>query len=332
MFESLNTTEITRLALVIGAFVALTYRNKYGVIPGGVIVPGLIIILFLISPIWCLTILALSFLVYFIYDYFLKKADYKRRTPMYILSALSLTIVYLLAPLYIQLGWLEPYLDSLSGGLMPAIIAFTWTKQKMSKVIKGILVTTAFTAIILTIIYIIGFYFLKLDFDTIRPVYAGKEYIAFQYPLIQFYIVLAIGYLIYRHKNIRSGGYLVAPAAALLMIHPLSAVLFIIGCFLIYYLTQLICKLSLTIGLNRYGLALFLSAMYTWSIEMLFLHLDTTILPFQGSNILAIIVMMSYVNDAILYQKNGGLRYMALLLILAIISLQMMDFFSKVFI
>lgn len=44
MFEALNTPEISRLALVIGTFAAVTYKNISGVNPGGVIVPGLIII------------------------------------------------------------------------------------------------------------------------------------------------------------------------------------------------------------------------------------------------------------------------------------------------
>ncbi|MBD2014354.1 hypothetical protein H6F96_10260 [Microcoleus sp. FACHB-53] len=68
MFELPNTPEIHRLALNIGAFVAIAYKDRYGVIPGGVIVPGFIIVLFLLSPIWCITSLALSFAVYFIYS------------------------------------------------------------------------------------------------------------------------------------------------------------------------------------------------------------------------------------------------------------------------
>ena len=55
MFETFNTPEIGRLALVIGAFSSVTYKNISGVNPGGVIVPGFIIILFLISPIWCIS-------------------------------------------------------------------------------------------------------------------------------------------------------------------------------------------------------------------------------------------------------------------------------------
>jgi hypothetical protein len=320
MFEALNTPEISRLALVIGTFAAVTYKNISGVNPGGVIVPGLIIILFLISPIWCISILALAFLVYFIYERFLEKTSYKRRTPMYILSTISLAIANLVALVYVQLGWLVPSLDNLSGTLLPAVIAFTFTKQKMRKVVKGIAVTTLATAFSLAIVYLIGSYLLNINFDTLRPLYAGKETLEFKFPLIQFYIALAVGYLFYRYKGVRSGGYMVAPVAAALLVYPLSAVIFLLGCFVVYLVTQSICEVTLTIGLNRYALALFLSTMFVWSTEIIFLNLDATILPFKGSNLFVIVAMMSYVNDGILYAKKQIFIYMLATVAVAIVT------------
>lgn len=320
MFESINTPEITRLALVVGAFAAVTYKNIYGVNPGGVIVPGFIIILFLISPIWCFSTLLLSFFVYFIYKRFLDRTGYKRRTPMYIMSTLSLAIANLVALVYIQLGWLVPSLDSLSGTLLPGVIAFTFTRQKLGKVVKGIALTTLASILILLIIYVVGFYLFHIDFDTLRPLYTGKETIEIKFPLINFYVALAVGYLIYRHKDVRSGGYMIAPVAAVLLIHPFTAAIFLIGCFIVYFLTQLICNLTLIIGLKRYALALFLSTIFVWAVEILFLKLDSTLLPFKGSNIFVIIAMMSYVNDAILYANKNIVFYMVLAVLPAIVT------------
>jgi len=124
--ESINTQEIQRLALVLGAIVAVKYKNMYGVTPGGVIVPGVLIVLFLISPIWCFSVIGLSFFIYWLYQRFLTKANYKRRTPMYVLAALSLGIAHPLSVAYSELGLMTPTLDSFSGALIPAIIAFTW--------------------------------------------------------------------------------------------------------------------------------------------------------------------------------------------------------------
>ena len=319
MFESVNTPEVARLALVIGAFVGLNYRMRHGVIPGGVIVPGFAVILFLISPIWCLTIFALSFPLYWFYIWLLKKPDYKTRTPMYILAVISLTISYLIASIYIQKGWLNSSFDSLSGGLIPAIIAFTWTKQKMKLVVQGLSITILQTSLILTVVYLVGFYVFNLDFNYIRPYYIGKAKLEFEYTLMQFILLLIVGYWLYRYHNIRPGGYLIAPAAANLLTSPLSAILVIFGFILTYYLTTYICQYSLTVGLNRYGLALFISTIYVWGIELLFLRLDSTLVPFLGSNIFIIIVIMSYVNDTILYKDNNVIKYILFMLFFAVI-------------
>ena len=239
---------------------------------------------------------------------------------MYILSTLSLAIANLVALVYIQLGLLVPSLDNLSGTLLPAVIAYTFTKQKMGKVVKGIALATLATAFYLAIVYSIGSYLFQINFDTLRPLYAGKETLELKFPLLQFYIALGVGYLFYRYKDVRSGGYMVAPVAAVLLIDPLSAPIFVLGCFVVYLATQFICEVTLTIGLKRYALALFLSTMFVWSVEIIFLKLDSTILPFKGSNIFVIITMMSYVNDGILYAKKKVFIYMFLTIMAAIVS------------
>lgn len=321
MFELPNTPEIHRLALNIGAFVAIAYRDRYGVIPGGVIVPGFIIVLFLISPIWCITSLALSFAVYFIYKRFLAKTSYKRRTPMYILAFLSLAIANFVGLIYIKLGWLYPSLDSLSGTLLPAVIAFTLTKQKMNKVARAMAITTVATLGILIAIYLIGSFLLNLDFDVLRGYYSSKEILRINYHLFQFYTALAVSYLFYRFKDVRSGGYMVAPIAAALLIKPVSGIIFLVGCITVYLVVQTICQFTLLIGLKRYVVALFFSTLFVWTTELLFIHFGFNILPFQGGNLFVIIAMMSYVNDSILYASKNVINYMVLTVLAALMAL-----------
>jgi len=318
MLESLNTPEIHRIALIVGAIVATHYKNIYNVIPGGAIVPGVLVILFLNSPIWCLTVIILSFGVYYTYDRWLRKASYKRRTPMYILAVLSLGIAHPLSIAYIQLGLIPATLTSLSGALVPAIVAFSYTRQNIDKVSWGILITTAITAVIMAGIYVIGAGLLGLEFDTLAEAARGEKRLSINYPFIQFYIMLAVGYLIYRRAGIRAGGYVVAPAAAALLVQPVSALTFLSGCLFVYLATKAIVAESLVVGLNRYALALYLTTAFVWGIEIVFLQLDPTILPFQGSSILAIIAMFSYVNDSILYEDKSVHAYMGGSLAIAI--------------
>jgi hypothetical protein len=225
---------------------------------------------------------------------------------------LSLAIANLVALAYIHMGWLTASLDTLSGTLIPAVIAFTFTKQKMFCVVKGIAITTLLTALFLSIIYILGSEAFNIDFDNIKSFYAGKETLKLKYPLIQFYIALVVGYFIYRYADVRSGGYLVAPVAAALLVQPLSALIFLLGCYCVYFLTNLVGNFTLIVGLKRYALALFLSTIFVWTTELLFIYIDSTELPFQGSNIFSIITMLSYVNDSILYEKKQIFLYITL--------------------
>jgi hypothetical protein len=325
MFELPNTPEIHRLALNIGAFVAIAYKDRYGVIPGGVIVPGFIIVLFLLSPIWCITSLVLSFAVYFIYKRFLAQTSYKRRTPMYILAFVSLAIANLVGLIYIKLGWLYPSLDSLSGTLLPAVIAFTLTKQKMGKVVRAMTITTVATVGILAAIYLIGSSVLSIDFDVLRGYYSSQEILRVHYHLFQFYSALAVSYLFYRFKDVRSGGYMVAPIAAALLVKPISAIIFLVGCIIVYLVVQTICQFTLLIGLKRYVVALFFSTLFVWTTELLFINFGFNILPFQGGNLFVIIAMMSYVNDSILYANKKVIKYMILTVLAALLALFVAD-------
>ncbi|NEQ71812.1 MAG: hypothetical protein F6K23_01160 [Okeania sp. SIO2C9] len=320
MFEPLNTSEITRLALLIGAYSALHYKNTEGVIPGGIIVPGLIVVTLILSPIWGITLVALTFVLYALYQRYFRYLikSFKPRTPMYILAMMSLFLVYPIAILYDNLGWMRFAEDGLTGSLVPAIIALSWTKQDRLKVLQGIGVTTLFTGGIVATIYWLGWSWLDLDFNIVHPAYADKLNIEFNYPLLQFGVILLLGYFLYQKSSVRSGGYIVLSAVAALLMHPLSAVTFLGGCVLVGSFSSLICRYSLTIGLNRYGLVLFMSVVYVWGVELLLLAFNPTLVPFRGLNLLVVIAMITLVNDSLLYRKKGGLKSMTILGLVAI--------------
>ncbi|MDJ0682827.1 MAG: poly-gamma-glutamate biosynthesis protein PgsC/CapC [Xenococcaceae cyanobacterium MO_167.B52] len=332
MLTSLNTPEIYRLAMIIGAFVAICYRERYGIIPGGVMIPGLLIILFLVSPLWCLTILVLFFPVYSIYRRFLEQTGYKRRTPMYILAALSLAIANSVQFFYIYIGWLLPSVTNLYGTLIPGIITFNAIKQTRHKIFKGVIITTVITGLILCLIYLIFSVFLQLDFNHLRPQYYGLETLYLKLPLLQFYMAILVGYLIYRFRDIRSGGYLVSPVVGSMLSQPLSGVMFLLGCFVVYFATKLICNLTLIVGIKRYVLVLFLTTAFIWGVELLVYQLDPTLLPFQGSYFFVILAMLSYVNDAILYAHKNILPYLILTVVISEIIKIAINLGSAIFI
>jgi len=313
----LNTPEINRIILIIGAFTAVNYKDRRGVIPGGVIVPGFIVILMILSPLWCLAVLASAYAIYAIYNKYLKRVDHRRRTPMYILAGLSLVLTYPVALLYMQIGILPTTLDSLSGTMIPAVIALSFSRQGVSGVCKGMAITTAITALITALVLAFGHWVIGGDFNYLNSYYQTGESIHFNVRVLQFLVCLLIGYLIYRHTEMRAGGYMVAPIAAGLLLQPLSGIVFITGCLLTYLAIKLVSCYSLIVGLRRYATGLLYSIIYVWGVELLFIKLGIKELPFQGNHLFVVIAIMSYANDCTLH----GARKVAPWMLVSILAM-----------
>ena len=306
----INTPEIHRIILIIGVFAAIWYQEHWGIIPGGVIVPGFLVILTILSPLWCLAVISSAYIIYAIYLKYLKRIHCQRRTPMYILAFLSLILTYPVALIYMQIGILPTSLDSLSGTMIPAVIAFTFSRQGVPRVSKGMAITTAITALITALTLALGRWVIAGDFDYISNYYRQEESIHFHARMIQFLLCLLIGYLIYHRTEMRPGGYMVAPIAAGLLLQPLSAMVFAAGCLFTYLSIRLLSCYSLIVGLRRYAVGLLYSVVYVWGVELLFIKLGTRELPFQGNHLFVIIAIMSYANDSILHGPRKVIPWM----------------------
>ena len=326
MLTDLNTSNTYHLALLIGVFVAIRHHHTYGVTPGGLIVPGSLVILFIVSPVWCLTVLGLSVLVYGIYQHWFRRTDYKRRTPMYILACLSLGLSSTVALCYAHFGWIEFSLDLQVGNILPGIIAFNFSKQDISKVSRAIALCTGVTFAgvsgLSAIFNLLGI------LSEIEHVSASNSTLQLNYPLIHFVLALGAGYLIYRYQDIRSGGYMIAPIVALTLLDPFTAIHFLIGCVIVYHGALLFCEWTLTVGLRRYVVVLSLSTLYIWGSELGLSILDPSLAIVQGSSYLLNIAMLSCVNDAILYRHKPVLRYMALMAGISIGGIVAVDMLS----
>ncbi len=331
MLALLNTSSIHHFALLVGVFIAIQYRSTYGVIPGGLIVPGSLVVLLTISPLWFVTVLGLSVLVYWIYQQWLRRTDYKRRTPMYILACLSLTISTLVALGYNYFGWLDFSLDTQIGTILPGVIAFNLGKQNVGRVSRAVVLCTGLTLAgvlgILGLLHILGLSLgnSSLVHTAINPGInlEANPAMQLQYPLIHYFLSLGLGYLIYRHQDIRSGGYMVTPIIALTMFDSLMGLHFLIGCVLVYQIAQWFCERTLTVGLKRYVVVLCLSTLYLWGSE-LWLHATVPAMAQHigyGSSYLLNIAMLSCVNDAILYRTKPVLRCMALLIATSMVGI-----------
>lgn len=306
----LNSPEVQRFSLAIGALIALTWKDRRGVVPGGIVVPGFLVNQALLSTSWCIAILLISLMIHSIYRRWIQQVDHQRRWPMYILGILSLVVSTPIALLHIQLGLLPSSIDSVTGTLLPGVIAFNMHRQGLGRVLSGLAIVTTITGLLLAALLLVGTAALQLDFDQLNHYYLHAPRLQIRAHLLQFLAALLVGSAIYRRTGMRPGGYMVAPVAAALLLSPLSAVMFIAGCLIVEQSVRWLMHASLIIGLQRYGAALLFSIGYVWGIELAWIQLGMLALPFQGNHILVIIAILSYANDAILEGRSRVLPWM----------------------
>ena len=317
----LNTPEIERFTMAIGALTAMAWKDRRGVIPGGVVVPGFLVNALVLSPPWGLAIVLISGITQAIYQRWLERAEYQRREPMYILGALSLLLSTPVAWLLIQAGLLPSSLDSITGTFLPGVIAFNLHRQGLKPVMGGLLAVTVITAISTGLLVWLSTTLLHLDFDQLSHYYLHADKLKLRAQIVQFLVALLVGSLLYRRTGMRPGGYMVAPIAAALLLEPLSAGLFVFGCLGVETGIRWLMRHSLIIGLQRYVAALLLSIGYVWGMELIFIQLGMEALPFQGNHLLVIIAILSYANDAVLEGVWRVLPWMMVMLGSSLLSL-----------
>ena len=317
----LNTPEIERFTMAIGALTAMAWKDRPGVIPGGVVVPGFLVNALVLSPPWGLAIVLISGITQAIYQRWLERAEYQRREPMYILGALSLLLSTPVAWLLILAGLLPASIDSITGTFLPGVIAFNLHRQGLKPVMGGLLAVTVITAISTGLLVWLSTTLLHLDFDQLSHYYLHADKLKLRAQIVQFLVALLVGSLLYRRTGMRPGGYMVAPIAAALLLEPLSAGLFVFGCLGVETGIRWLMRHSLIIGLQRYVAALLLSIGYVWGMELIFIQLGMEALPFQGNHLLVIIAILSYSNDAVLEGVWRVLPWMMVMLGTSLLSL-----------
>jgi hypothetical protein len=317
----LNTPEIQRFSLAIGALLAMSWKERRGVIPGGVVVPGYLVNLMLLSIPWGLAMLPLALGVRAIYRRWLERIEHQRLQSMYYLGILSLLVSTPLAWLYIQAGLLPWSLDSVTGILLPGVISYNMHRQSSRPVLSGIVTVSALTALLTGLIVAAGTLGLQLNFNLLNHYYLHASNIQFRFYWLQALVALIVGLLIYKRTGMRPGGYMVAPAAAALLLDPLSASVFAAGCLTVEAGLRTLMEHSLIVGLNRYVTSLLLSISFVWSAELLFIWLGLQQLPFQGNHLLVIVAILSYANDAVLAGTRRVLPWMFLMIGSALLTL-----------
>lgn len=298
-----SSVELTRVVFLLGAILALLYKKKFGITPGGVIVPGTLAgILFASFLAFIITIIS-AIACYIIYKFTFGRYALERRWSSLIMVTIS-TIIGLI------LMWTLEVSHVLSQELMmvtlvaPGLIAISARKYHLGKVIIGTLSVTAICYIIgwvlLSIVPIGLLTHMSVDLDRYTQLSLTNPYIVLPLSLL-------VAILVYYRFGIRGGGYLVAPfLAAVTFSSPVQAALLAVGIALSYGAVRLALRYTLIIGLERFVFSLFCGFIVVTLLDLL---AATYFIPgYRPSPLVLIIAVAVMTNDLSLQPLKSSLK------------------------
>lgn len=298
-----SSIDLTRLVFLVGAVLALLYKKKFGVTPGGVIVPGVLTGILFVSVVAFFMTLASAMLCWLIYRLVFARWALDKRWAA--LITVSISVVLGLAMMLLvdatHLFHQELMLITL---IVPGLMAISARKYHPGKVLIGALsVTAACYAIgwllVLTLPYDLLTH-LSVQLGTYTQLSLDNSYIVIPVSLI-------VSILIYYRFGIRGGGYLIAPfLAAVTFSSPIQAGLLAIGVALSYLAVRLVLRFTLMIGLERFVFSIFCGYIV---ITVLDIIATTVIIPgYRPAPLVLIIAIAVLTNDLSLQKLKPSLK------------------------
>lgn len=298
-----SSVELTRVVFLLGAILALLYKKKFGVTPGGVIVPGTLAGILFASYIAFIVTIISALLCYLIYKFTFGRYALERRWS-------SLIMVTISTVLGLSFMWALETWHLLSQELMlvtlvaPGLIAISARKYQLSRVLIGTLSVTAVCYIIgwilLSVVPISLLTHLSVELDRYTQLSLTNPYIVLPLSLL-------IAILVYYRFGIRGGGYLVAPfLAAVTFSSPPQAALLALGIALSYVAVRLALKYTLIIGLERFVFSLFSAFIVVTLLDLL---AAAVFIPgYRPSPLVLIIAVAVLTNDLSLQSLKISLK------------------------
>lgn len=297
-----SSTDLIRLTFLAGAVLALLYKKRFGVTPGGIIVPGILAGLMFTSLPAFLVVIALSVACWAIYHYTLGRFALNRRWGALITVSISLvlsvmcTVAFNGAHIFSQ--------ELILSLIVPGLIAISARRYGLGRVMLGTLSVTA-------LCYCVGWALaLSIPYDiltnmTVRlggytPLSVDNYYLA-------FFASIATAALIYYKFGIRGGGYTVAPfVAAVTFSSPIQAVLLAAAVGVSYLAIKLMLKFTLIIGLERFVFSLVSAYVLVTLIDLL---ATVIVIPgYRPAPLVLIIAVAVFTNDLSLQHLRSTLQ------------------------
>ncbi|MCL2037796.1 poly-gamma-glutamate biosynthesis protein PgsC/CapC [Candidatus Saccharibacteria bacterium] len=248
-----GSLELARAVFLLGAVLALVYKMKFGVTPGGIIVPSLMALALYSGLVPFIIMVLLSAANWGIYKLFLARFPLSHR--MESLAAMSLSIMLSLIVMALFQQYIANSHEFIVMNLVtPGLFTISARKYGVTPVTFGTLVVT-FT------VYIIG-----ITLAAVLPVgtltqsaasLAHYQHLELVNPFIVLPVSLAIAGITYWQFGLRSGGYVIGPIVAAIAVSSwVQALMLVAGIIFSYFAIQIVLKYTQVIGLRRFVLSL----------------------------------------------------------------------------
>lgn len=293
-----HSLDLSRLVYLIGAVIAVLYKRKTGITPGGIIVPAYLAFLLDESLVWFISSIAITLLTFLIFKYALANRALSKHWAVFSNIAISTSIVLLLKFVVFKNSNVSDLF--MFGFSVPGLIAANATRYGLAKVSFGALLVTAFTVLSGYILALTIPYGISTKLSTQLGAY---DHLVIHRPLVLLPLsLLCAAYITYQY-GLRPGGFVLACfVAALLPGSPLQFLLFLLGTVAGYFLVSLIIKHSLTMGLERFVLCMFISTLFVTISDLLAVRFGLQ--SYLVSSMALVVAMGVIINDLCLQMKK----------------------------
>jgi hypothetical protein len=301
MFHQLLGFEFSNLTLLIGVLVSTRILRVTGTNPGGIVGASLLILAFVSSAWWGLSIIAMSIIISLIYKRFYSHIFLGRR-PLFIMAGMSIIGMTIIGVILQHYHLIPPSdFNYPLGIILPAIIASVINKQGVKKTYlylgSAVAITVAIVAVIYTLGLLTGHNYHALD-DTL----AKRQVLYIDWGVVFSFLSVGLGFALYLLTGVKSAGYIMLPfLAAIFLVSPANFLLIVSLVVVAYIMTAYMRSKSLFFGVERYSFVLVISILLVWTIEYVLLRLTHSFSPFLGTSIFAALSIAVIVNEHILY-------------------------------
>lgn len=297
-----SSVDLVRVVFLIGAVLALIYKKKMGVTPGGIIVPGLLANVLFESFIAFLITVTNTLLCWLIYRFVISNYALSNRWTSLVTISVSVTLSLASVLLFETYHFMHQETLLLSM-VVPGLITIAAKKYRLAPVLFATSLVTAGVGAIGLILYQLIPYGV-LTYLSSRL--AGYPPLELDYAFIALPISLLAAILIYYRFGIRGGGYLIMPFLALLAVAaPIQAAMVAAGVALSVGVVKLLQRYTLIIGLERFVLSLF-CGYFTMSLAD-FAAIQLHLTAYNPTPLILIIAVAVLTNDLCLQSIRNTL-------------------------